>query len=85
MKFKVAVVSLLTAIMVICGYTGYRLIQEAEKQTTYQQAQSIALLTLSAAGEEEFDYKISARTIMAKAEGYSLQEFYEHIENHYKD
>lgn len=40
MKFKIAVISLLTAIMMICGYTGYRLIQEAEKQTEIQTIQT---------------------------------------------
>ena len=40
MKFKVAVISLLTAIMIICGYTGYRLVQEAEKQTEIQMVQA---------------------------------------------
>lgn len=40
MKFKIAVISLLTAIMMICGYTGYRLVQEAEKQTEIQTIQT---------------------------------------------
>lgn len=52
MKFKVAVISLLTATMMICGYTGYRLVQEAEKQTAYQRVTAVASMLVTPGYQE---------------------------------
>ena len=73
MKFKVAVISLLTAIMIICGYTGYRLVQEAEKQTEIQMVQARveiehAYFKIASAGDNPNAIKIYSGSHMTEIE-----------------
>ena len=44
MKFKVTIICLLTAILIVCSFTSFRLIQEAEKQTKYNEITSLFAL-----------------------------------------
>lgn len=49
MKFKAAIIGILSAILVICAFTSYKLITEAEKQIEFQKLQAeISIKTFEA-------------------------------------
>lgn len=56
MKFKIAVIGLLTAIFATCAFTSYSLVNEAKKQSEYQKIQ--ALTNTAIAGMTAYDVGI---------------------------
>ena len=61
MKFKITVISLLTAILAVCSFTSYTLIKEAKTQTTLVKFQTEAIMIMERMSRDDESTKVVPR------------------------